>query len=129
MHVSPSIFKAYDIRGVVPATLTEAVAEGLGQAFGCAALAQGQTTVAVGRDGRLSGPALSAALMRGLVATGAVESHTNIIDDDFRAFLRRQFCDRCADAATRAGDYDYLAFEHFCVCHDVLCECSVTICL
>ena len=75
MHVSPSIFKAYDIRGVVPASLTEAVAEALGLAFGCAALAQGQTTVAVGRDGRLSGPALSAALMRGLVATGV-----NVID-------------------------------------------------
>ena len=75
MHVSPSIFKAYDIRGVVPSTLTEAVAEALGLAFGCAALAQGQTTVAVGRDGRLSGPALSAALMRGLTATGV-----NVID-------------------------------------------------
>ena len=75
MHVSPSIFKAYDIRGVVPSTLTEAVAEALGLAFGCAALAQGQTTVAVGRDGRLSGPALSAALIRGLTATGV-----NVID-------------------------------------------------
>ena len=75
MHVSPSIFKAYDIRGVVPSTLTEAVAEALGLAFGCAALAQGQTTVAVGRDGRLSGPTLSAALIRGLVATGV-----NVID-------------------------------------------------
>ncbi len=75
MHVSPSIFKAYDIRGVVPSTLTEAVAEALGLAFGGAALALGQTTVAVGRDGRLSGPALSAALIRGLTATGV-----NVID-------------------------------------------------
>ena len=70
MHVTPSIFKAYDIRGVVPSTLDEAVAEGLGRAFGTVAMAQGQRTVAVGRDGRLSGPALSAALVRGLVATG-----------------------------------------------------------
>ncbi len=70
MQVTASIFKAYDIRGVVPSTLNEAVAEGLGRAFGTAALAEGQTTVAVGRDGRLSGPALSAALVRGLVAAG-----------------------------------------------------------
>ena len=70
MHVTPSIFKAYDIRGVVPSTLDEAVAEGLGRAFGTVAMAQGQRTVAVGRDGRLSGPALSAALVRGLVAAG-----------------------------------------------------------
>ena len=33
MQLSPSIFKAYDIRGVVPSTLDEAVAEGLGRAF------------------------------------------------------------------------------------------------
>ncbi len=70
MQTDASIFKAYDIRGVVPATVTEEVAEGIGKAFGTLALAQGETAVAVGRDGRLSGPALSAALMRGLVAVG-----------------------------------------------------------
>src|SRR3954469_11540320 len=70
MQVSSSIFKAYDVRGIVPSTLTEEVAEGLGRAFGTAALAEGETTVAVGRDGRLSGPSLSAALMRGLAAAG-----------------------------------------------------------
>ncbi len=70
MQVTASIFKAYDIRGIVPSTLNEQVAEGLGRAFGTAALAEGQNTVAVGRDGRLSGPALSAALIRGLVAAG-----------------------------------------------------------
>ena len=66
MQVTASIFKAYDIRGIVPSTLNEQVAEGLGRAFGTVALAEGQTTVAVGRDGRLSGPMLSAALIRGL---------------------------------------------------------------
>ncbi len=70
MQLAPSIFKAYDIRGVVPATLDEGVAEGLGRAFGTTALAQGERVVAVGRDGRLSGPSLSAALMRGLQSTG-----------------------------------------------------------
>jgi phosphomannomutase len=70
MQVTPSIFKAYDIRGVVPSTLNETLAEGLGKAFGTQALAEGQTQVAVGRDGRLSGPGLSAALIRGLVAAG-----------------------------------------------------------
>jgi len=70
MQVTASIFKAYDIRGIVPGTLNEQVAEGLGRAFGTAAMAEGQTTVAVGRDARLSGPALSAALIRGLVAAG-----------------------------------------------------------
>ena len=70
MQVTPSIFKAYDIRGTTPVTLDEAMAEALGLAFGTQALALGEQMVAVGRDGRLSGPALSAALMRGLVAAG-----------------------------------------------------------
>ena len=70
MQVSPSIFKAYDIRGEVPTGITEALAEALGKAFGTAALKEGEKSVAVGRDGRLSGPALSAALIRGLLAAG-----------------------------------------------------------
>ncbi|MEI6718242.1 MAG: phosphomannomutase/phosphoglucomutase, partial [Betaproteobacteria bacterium] len=53
MQVNPSIFKAYDIRGVVPSTLTEEVAYHLGHAFGTHAQAHGETVVAVGRDGRL----------------------------------------------------------------------------
>ena len=60
MNIEASIFKAYDIRGVVPSALNEAVAEGLGKAFGTHARAQGQSTVAVVRDGRLSGPENSA---------------------------------------------------------------------
>jgi phosphomannomutase len=70
MQINPSIFKAYDIRGVVPSTIHEEMAEALGKAFGMAALAAGEKAVAVGRDGRLSGPSLGAALMRGLAATG-----------------------------------------------------------
>jgi len=70
MQIAASIFKAYDIRGIVPSTVTAEVAEGIGRAFGSIALAEGEKTVAVGRDGRLSGPDLSAALMRGLAAVG-----------------------------------------------------------
>jgi len=70
MPLDPAIFKAYDIRGVVPAALNEAVARDLGRAFGAQALAAGEKCVAVGRDGRLSGPALAAALMEGLLDAG-----------------------------------------------------------
>ena len=52
MQVHSSIFKAYDIRGIVGQTLNEAVAEHLGRAFGTHAQAQGQQGVAVGRDGQ-----------------------------------------------------------------------------
>jgi phosphomannomutase len=70
MQTSPSIFKAYDIRGIVGKTIDETFAEHLGRAFGSEAVAAGEKAVAVGRDGRLSGPGLAAALIRGLASTG-----------------------------------------------------------
>jgi phosphomannomutase len=63
-------FKAYDIRGVVGKSIDEEFAEALGKAFGSEVLLAGDRAVAVGRDGRLSGPMLSAALIRGLASTG-----------------------------------------------------------
>ena len=70
MKPAASIFKAYDIRGVVGQTIDETFAEHLGRAFGSEAVAAGERAVAVGRDGRLSGPGLVAALVRGLASTG-----------------------------------------------------------
>lgn len=70
MQVHASIFKAYDIRGVVGQTLDETLAEHLGRAFGTEAKLAGEKAVAVGRDGRLSGPGLVAALVRGIQSTG-----------------------------------------------------------
>ncbi len=70
MQVHASIFKAYDIRGVVGQTLNEELAEHLGRAFGTEAKALGEKAVAVGRDGRISGPGLVAALIRGIASTG-----------------------------------------------------------
>ncbi len=70
MQLSASIFKAYDIRGIVPGTINEAVAEALGRAFGTLARREGEMSIAIGRDGRLSGAVLSAALKRGLLAAG-----------------------------------------------------------
>jgi len=70
MHIDPTIFKAYDIRGIVGKNVDEAFAEHLGRAFGSEARAAGERAVAVGRDGRLSGPGLAKALIRGLKSTG-----------------------------------------------------------
>lgn len=70
MPVSPAIFKAYDIRGVVPTTLNPDIARRIGRAFGTIAKAAGEREVAVGRDGRLSGPELQQALVQGLTEVG-----------------------------------------------------------
>ncbi|MCO6413673.1 MAG: phosphomannomutase/phosphoglucomutase [Thiogranum sp.] len=68
--ISASIFRAYDIRGVVGETLTPETAYQLGRAIGSEAYYRGEQTVVVGRDGRLSGPQLSESLIRGLKSTG-----------------------------------------------------------
>lgn len=70
MNLSPGIFKAYDIRGVIGKTLDASVAHQIGQAFGSAVRAKGEHLVVIGRDGRLSGPELAAALANGLQAAG-----------------------------------------------------------
>jgi phosphomannomutase/phosphoglucomutase len=68
--IAPEIFKAYDIRGIVDKTLTEAATEAIGRGLGTVAAGKGVKRFVVGRDGRLSGPKLVAALTRGLTATG-----------------------------------------------------------
>ncbi|SDX50461.1 phosphomannomutase / phosphoglucomutase [Collimonas sp. OK242] len=75
LPLSKSIFKAYDIRGVVGTTLDAGIARQIGQAFGVAARAKGEQTVIIGRDGRLSGPELAAAL-----ATGMQDAGVDVID-------------------------------------------------
>jgi len=64
------IFKAYDIRGVVGKTLTPGITESVGRAIGSQARELGQTSLCIGRDGRVSGPALAQALARGVQSAG-----------------------------------------------------------
>lgn len=70
VSVDPSIFKAYDIRGIVDKSLTEEAVNVIGHAVGSEALDQGLTSLVVGRDGRHSSPALSEALIEGILASG-----------------------------------------------------------
>jgi len=66
----PTTLREYDIRGVVGRTLGEADAFAIGRVFGSIIARKGGRMVAVGRDGRLSGPSLEEALVRGLAASG-----------------------------------------------------------
>ena len=65
-----SIFKAYDVRGIVDRTLTYASVRAIGAALGSLAVDSAVTSMVVGRDGRLSGPALRDALIDGITSTG-----------------------------------------------------------
>ena len=65
MLLDSSIFKAYDIRGIVGKTLTEDAVRQVGRVLGSMAFEAGVTSFCVGRDGRLSGEHLANALMEG----------------------------------------------------------------
>lgn len=92
MQVSASAFKAYDIRGVVPDALNPAFARALGLSFGAQALALGESSVAVGRDGRLSSPALAAALIDGLVAAGCQVIDVGMVTTPMLYFAAHTLC-------------------------------------
>jgi len=71
MRKIPSeIFKAYDIRGVFGKTLTPDAVKAIGHAIGTEARSRGLVSIAIGRDGRLSGPELGLALADGLQQSG-----------------------------------------------------------
>ncbi|NKE69096.1 phosphomannomutase/phosphoglucomutase [Ramlibacter sp. RBP-2] len=111
MQFSPSIFKAYDVRGVVPSTLNEAVAESLGRAFGAMARAEGETAVAVGRDGRLSGPSLSAALVRGLCSSGVDVIDIGLATTPMLYFAASTLCSSGIQLTGSHNPKDYNGFK------------------
>ncbi|GAA5125159.1 phosphomannomutase/phosphoglucomutase [Alloalcanivorax gelatiniphagus] len=74
-EISDSLFRAYDIRGIYQDTLSDDVARLIGLSIGSEVRTRGGDTVAVGRDGRLSSPALVEALSAGLQASGC-----NVVD-------------------------------------------------
>ena len=111
MQLNASIFKAYDIRGVTPSTINEEVAFLLGKAFGAAALAAKEKTVAVGRDGRLSGPALAAALIRGLVASGIDVIDVGVVTTPLLYFAASTLCSSGIQVTGSHNPKDYNGFK------------------
>jgi phosphomannomutase/phosphoglucomutase len=67
----PPIFREYDIRGVADTQLGMNTVYDIGRVLGRQVIEQGDTKVAIGRDARLSSPALSIFLQRGLIESGA----------------------------------------------------------
>ncbi len=73
------IFRAYDIRGVVGKSLTEEYVYWLGRSIGSASIDAGESRVMVARDGRLSGPALSEQLIKGLMESGCAVTDLGMV--------------------------------------------------
>jgi len=111
MQFPSSIFKAYDIRGIVPSTLDEKTAEALGYAFGTQAQKEGEKTVAVGRDGRVSGPSLSAALIRGLTASGVDVIDIGKVTTPMLYFATSTLCSSGIQVTGSHNPKDYNGFK------------------
>lgn len=89
-ELSADIFRAYDIRGIVDETLTEAGVELIGRAIGSEALARGVSALCVGCDGRHSSPGLADAVARGLMASGCDVIHVGAVPTPVLYFATHQ---------------------------------------
>jgi phosphomannomutase/phosphoglucomutase len=93
MHaIPPEIFKAYDIRGIVGKTITADNVEKIGHAIGSEARARNLTAIAIGRDGRLSGPELSQALARGIRKSGVDVMDVGMVATPILYFAAHKLC-------------------------------------
>ncbi len=79
MDINPSIFREYDIRGIVGQDLDEDVVRTLGRAIGTYFLGRGKRETVLGRDCRLSSPSFAEALAAGLLATGCNVTDIGIV--------------------------------------------------
>ncbi len=102
------IFKAYDIRGIVDKSLTADVVRLVGHALGSLAIEQGQTAIAVGRDGRLSGPELAGALMDGICAAGVDAIDIGCVPTPIAYFAAYELgCHSCVSVTGSHNPPDY----------------------
>src|SRR2546430_8409057 len=109
MNLPPQeIFKAYDIRGVVGKSLTREGVRLIGQALGSELLdrSSGGTRpeIAVGRDGRLSGPELARALMEGIRASGVDVAEIGMFATPVAYFAAHEL--GCGSAVAVAGSHN-----------------------
>jgi len=102
------IFKAYDIRGIVNKSLTADVVRQVGHALGSLAVEQGQKAIAVGRDGRLSGPELAGALMEGINAAGVDAIDVGCVPTPLTYFAAYELgCHSCVSVTGSHNPPDY----------------------
>ena len=102
------IFKAYDIRGIVDKSLTADVVRRIGHALGSLAVEQGQKAIAVGRDGRLSGPELAGALMDGICAAGCDAIDVGCVPTPVTYFAAYELgCNSCVSVTGSHNPPDY----------------------
>jgi phosphomannomutase len=110
MQLAPSIFKAYDIRGIVPSTVDEAVAEALGRAFGTIAL-RGRDHGGRGARRPAERPRMCGALVRGLVAAGMQVIDVGLVTTPMLYFAASTLCTSGIQVTGSHNPKDYNGFK------------------
>lgn len=95
-NLPKEIFKAYDIRGVVGKSLTAEIIVAIGHAIGSAAVRRGQSAIVIGRDGRLSSPALIESLAQGILKSGVNVINVGRVPTPMVYFAAYQLNTNCA---------------------------------
>jgi phosphomannomutase len=111
MKFNPHVFKAYDIRGVVPSQIDEQFAFHLGLAYGTLLKSLNENKVCVGRDGRLSGPALLSALSSGLVQGGLEVINIGLCTTPMLYFAAHTLCNNGIQITGSHNPKDYNGFK------------------
>ncbi|MDP1526235.1 MAG: phosphomannomutase/phosphoglucomutase [Rhodocyclaceae bacterium] len=110
--IAKEIFKAYDIRGIVGKTLTPEVAYAIGQALGSEARIRDVRSIAIGRDGRLSGPVLASALAQGIISTGVDAVDIGCVPTPVTYFAAHHLqVDSCVSVTGSHNPPDYNGFK------------------
>ena len=112
VRIERSIFRAYDIRGVVGVGIDEGVAQLIGQAVGSLMADRGLQEIVIGRDGRLSGPSLSASLIEGLRLAGRDVIDIGMVPTPVTYFAAYQLHTGCCISLTGSHNPpDYNGFK------------------
>ncbi len=111
MNDDAHAFKAYDIRGIVGSVLTPEFAYALGRAYAQLLREQGEATLAVGRDGRLSGPMLSAALIQGLSDSGIAVIDIGAVTTPMLYYAAATLCTSGIQVTGSHNPKDYNGFK------------------
>ncbi|HXP00232.1 MAG TPA: phosphomannomutase/phosphoglucomutase, partial [Luteibacter sp.] len=124
-EIDPSIFRAYDIRGVAGSALTADVAHRIGQAIGALMIERDLREIVVGRDGRLSGPELMGALSDGLRAAGIDVIDLGMVPTPLVYFAAYHFGTGCGVSVTGSHNPpDHNGFK-IVVAGETLAEASI----
>jgi phosphomannomutase/phosphoglucomutase len=111
-HIAPEIFKAYDIRGIVDHSLTISAARLIGRAIGSEARERGIKAIAIGRDGRLSGPRLASSLAQGILRAGVDVIDIGCVPTPLSYFAAFELgTDSCVSVTGSHNPPDYNGFK------------------